>query len=129
MRTEATETVGSTAERTREVVKAAARVWTSGRDAVLERTEVEAKRAGAGGTVDAVHSARRDLGALNVDELPVRNYDKLSAPAATTAIGKLNEPADVRAVLAYEEANKNRSSVVEAAQERLEDVVNNLARN
>jgi hypothetical protein len=127
VRNEATDAVGSGGERARQIFEAAARVWTSGRDAALERTEDEARRAGAGRAAKAVHETRRDIGALNADELPIRNYDRLAATAAATAVRKLNDAEDLRGVLAYEAANKNRASVLEAGQARLEDIVNEMA--
>ena len=36
-----------------------------------------------------------------------------------TAVRDLDEPADIRAIIAYEEAHKNRQRVVSAAQTRV----------
>src|SRR4051794_33323278 len=127
VRDEATDAASSGSDKARQIVQAAARVWTSGRDAALERTENEAKRAGANRTAKAVHETRRDIGALNADELPIRNYERLTATAAATAVRKLNDAEDVRGVLAYEAANKNRRGVLDAGQERLEQIVDEMA--
>lgn len=66
-----------------------------------------------------MHTARRDLGALSADELPVRRYDELSVQDAVAAVKKLDSPDDLQAVLRYEEQHKNRSGVVSAAQTRI----------
>jgi len=129
IRTEATDAVGSSTDKLRQIANAATRVWVTGRDAALEQTEVEAGRVSGSRAASTVHSARRDLGALNEDELPIRNYDRQSAAQAAAAVRKLDDADDVRAVMAYEAANRNRSSVVGAAQERLEDIVNEMARS
>ena len=56
---------------------------------------------------------------LDPDELPISEYDALNVSEAVSAIKELTTPSDVRAVLAYEEAHKNRHSVVSAAQTRV----------
>ncbi|MDN5748632.1 MAG: ferritin-like domain-containing protein [Pseudonocardia sp.] len=96
---------------TREVVSA-------GRDAALARAEQVAHRDGADDTAEAVHETRRDLGTLDVDELPIRGYDDLTAQNAIAAIRELTTAKDINAVVAYEEHHKNRSGVVSAAQTR-----------
>ena len=94
-------------------------VLTSGRDASLQRAERVAQREGNRETAEAVHETRRNLGALEASELPIKGYDNLSTTNAIAAIKKLTEVEDVRAVLAYEEAHKARGSVVSAAQTRV----------
>jgi bacterioferritin (cytochrome b1) len=96
---------------TREVVMA-------GRDATLQRAERVARREGADETAAAVRETRRDLGRLTADELPVKDYDALSAQQAIAAVRELTRPDDISTVVAYEEAHKNRSGVVSAAQTR-----------
>ncbi|HVL86172.1 MAG TPA: ferritin-like domain-containing protein [Pseudonocardia sp.] len=93
-------------------------VAAAGRDAALRRAEGVARREGAGETAQRVHEARRDLGALRAEELPVKNYETLTAQQAIAAIRELTEPDDLTAMIAYEEANKNRAGVVSAAQTR-----------
>ncbi|MDT7702731.1 MAG: hypothetical protein QOJ30_5056, partial [Pseudonocardiales bacterium] len=104
--------VGRLAADTRDVV-------TTGIDAALERAEGVARRDAGRDTGRAVHTARRDLGALSADELPVRRYDELSVQDAVAAVKKLDSPDDLQAVLRYEEQHKNRSGVVSAAQTRI----------
>jgi len=41
---------------------------------------------------------------------------------AVAAVKDLTEPADIRAIIAFEEAHKNRQGVVSAAQTRLADI-------
>lgn len=93
-------------------------VATASRNAGLERAERVARRDGAGDTASAVHEARRHAGSLKASELPVKNYDELSAQAAIGAIRELTVPEDITTMVAYEEAHKNRSGVVSAAQTR-----------
>ncbi|MGW0248558.1 ferritin-like domain-containing protein [Nocardia goodfellowii] len=92
---------------------------TASRDAALETAERVTRREGAGGTADALHSVRTATGILEPEELPIGDYDELNVNQSVGAIKELTNPADVRAILAYEEANKNRQSVVSAAQTRL----------
>ncbi|GAB2665350.1 ferritin-like domain-containing protein [Nocardia goodfellowii] len=92
---------------------------TASRDAALETAERVTRREGAGGTADALHSVRTATGILEPEELPIGDYDELNVNQSVAAIKELTNPADVRAILAYEEANKNRQSVVSAAQTRL----------
>ncbi|MGQ0572677.1 MAG: ferritin-like domain-containing protein [Pseudonocardia sp.] len=96
----------------------AADVATTGRDAALERAEQVAERENAGRTADAVHATRRDLGALTAAELPITGYEEMNAPDAIAAVRELTDPDDINAVIAFEEAHKNRSGVVSAAQTR-----------
>jgi hypothetical protein len=103
--------VGRFATDTRDVV-------TTGIDAALERAEGVARRDAGRDTARAVHTARRDLGALSADELPVRRYDELSVQDVVAAVKKLDSPDDLQAVRRYEEQHKNRSGVVSAAQTR-----------
>ena len=62
---------------------------------------------------------RSAAGVLEVDELPIADYDALNVSEAVAEIKALAAPADVRAILAYEEAHKNRHGVVSAAQTRV----------
>ena len=98
-------------EDTREVLSVAM-------DSALQRAETLTRRDGTAHAAEALHTTRRELGALNSTELPVRRYDQLSAQDAVTAIKKLDSPEDVHAVTRYEEEHKNRTTVVSAAQTR-----------
>lgn len=106
--------------------RAASSVRRAGRGA-LARTERVAEREGAARTAEAVHGARRDLGALSAAELPVARYEEMNAPDAIAALRTLAEPDDLTAVIAFEEAHKNRSGVVSAARTRYAAVAGQAA--
>lgn len=105
----------------------AAEVATAGRDAALQRAERVAGREGAEGTASTVHRTRRDLGSLKASELPVPRYEELTGQQAIAAIRELDDPDDINAVIAFEEAHKNRSGVVSAAQTRYAAVAKDAA--
>jgi hypothetical protein len=71
----------------------------------------------------AVHETRADVGALAASELPIPHYEEMTAQHAITAIRELTDPDDLRAVIAFEEAHKNRSGVIDAAQVHYASVV------
>ena len=96
-------------------VKAAA----ASRDAALETAERVTRREGAAGAADALHSMRTATGVLEPEELPIAGYDDLNLNEAVAAVKDLSDPADIRAIIAYEEAHKARQRVVSAAQTRV----------
>lgn len=98
---------------------AAREVAVSGRDASLQRAEMEARREGAGDTATALHETRRELGSFSGGELPISDYDELSPPEAIRRIKELDNIEDVRTTLNYEEAHRNRAGVVSAAESRV----------
>src|SRR5215210_1871746 len=110
-------------ERSRDLIDAAGEIITADRDAALKRTEEEATERSATRTARNVNRARRNLGAVDGDELPIRNYDSLTATSATERIDRLRDVDDLRTVLAYETANKARKGVTNAIEGRLEDRV------
>lgn len=93
-------------------------VLLTGRDASLERAEEVARRQGDADTARSVHDTRTRLGTLHESELPIGNYDRLGAADAANAAKQLSTVDDLNKVIHYEEANKNRQSVVSAAQTR-----------
>jgi hypothetical protein len=105
----------------------ARQVFTSGRDASLERAERVARRGGNRETAEAVHETRATVGALRADELPIKNFDNLTTNSAVAAIRKLTEVEDVRAIMAYEEAHKGRRGVASAAQTRVAAIAKEVA--
>ena len=111
--------LGAVAGKATQLTGAVRDALTVGRNASLERAETNARTVGDKATAKAVHETRRDLGALSASELPVKDYDKLSVADSVKAVKGLDKPADVRAVIAYEEANAARTSVVSAAQTQL----------
>lgn len=97
----------------------AAKTIAASRDAALERAEQVTRSEGADAVADALHGVRNTTGTVESGELPITDYDELNVSAAVAAVKELTEPADIRAIVAYEEANKNRNGVVSAAQARL----------
>ena len=70
---------------------------------------------------------RSAAGVLEADELPITDYDALNVSEAVAEIKDLATPADVRAIMAYEEAHKNRHGVVSAAQTRVAAIAQEVA--
>ena len=102
-------------------------VATAGRDASLKRAEQVAEREGNAEAADAAHEARRKVGALEPVELPIVGYDQLAVQQAAEAVKTLQSADEIRAIVDYEEAHKNRSSVVSAAQTRLAAIAKEAA--
>jgi len=90
-----------------------------GRNASLEEGERQARKAREREVAEVIHETRTELGALRADELPVTGYGELTGPEAVKAVKELRSAADIEAVIRFEEENKNRSSVVSAAQTQL----------
>ena len=97
----------------------ASKTVSASRDAALETAEAVIREGGAERAADVLHSARAATGALDADELPIDGYEELNVSEAVSGIKALTNPADVRAILAYEEAHKARQGVVSAAQTRI----------
>lgn len=110
--------VNDVADKLARVGGAAREALSAGRDASLAQAEQAARRERASDTAEALHETRRDMGALSADELPVRNYSGMSTQDAIAAIKKLTRTEDINAMIGYEEAHRNRHSVVSAAQTR-----------
>jgi len=92
---------------------------TAGRSATLRRAEQVANREGNKGAAKAAKSAREELGDVSADELPIKNFDQLAVADAIKAVKGLKTADDIRVVIHYEEAHKDRSNVVSAAQTQL----------
>jgi hypothetical protein len=112
--------------RARRLAGAAANVYAAGRDALLAQAEDEAAAQDAPRAVEAIHRARTDLGALLPEELPIEGYDELTVAAAAAEVRALDDAGDVRAVLAFEAANRNRKRVMEVGQARLAELGSEL---
>jgi hypothetical protein len=97
----------------------AAKALAASQSAALRAAERVTRSEGADRAADALHSGRTAVGVLDSKELPIRKYDDLSVSDAVAAIKRLTNPDDVRAIIAYEEAHKNRQRVVSAAQTRV----------
>lgn len=107
------------AERSSRTGDIAARALSGARDSALEAAERITREQGAGDAADVIHAARGASGTLNADELPISDYDELTVTEAGNAVKDLTDPSDIRVVIAYEEAHKNRQRVISAAQTRL----------
>ncbi|MGV0791339.1 ferritin-like domain-containing protein [Mycolicibacterium sp. XJ1819] len=92
------------------------------RDAALQSAESVARNEGAEQTADALHRARAAGGVLDADELAIPDYDELNLTEAVAAVKELEDPADIRAIIAYEEMHKNRQRLVSAAQTRIAEI-------
>jgi hypothetical protein len=97
----------------------AAKAISASQNAALRAAEKVTRSEGADRAAGALHSARTATGVLDASELPIRKYDDLNVSDAVAAIKKLTVPNDVRAIIAYEEAHKNRQRIVSAAQTRV----------
>lgn len=97
----------------------ATKALVASRDAALEAAERVTRNEGADQAAKALHSARTAAGVLDASELPIPEYDELNVNDAVAAVKELTEAGDVRAILLYEEAHKNRQRVVSAAQTRV----------
>ncbi|MFC8047689.1 ferritin-like domain-containing protein [Nocardia sp. NPDC057353] len=105
----------------------AAKAATAAGDSALRTAELVTTDEGEDGAAAAVHRVRTATGLLDQDELPIHNYDRLNATQTIRAIRELAEPGDIRAVVAYEEAHRNRHGVVSAAQTRLAAIAQDVA--
>ena len=85
----------------------------------MRRPESTSREQGADDAADAIHTVRGVTGVLEAGELPIADYDDLNVAQAVAAVKELDSPADIREVIAYEEANKNRQGIVSAAQTRI----------
>lgn len=97
----------------------AVKAASAARDAALETAEKVTRDAGAADAADALHAVRSATGVLDPAELPIADYDELNLNDAVGEVKELTDPADIRVVIAYEEAHKNRQRLVSAAQTRL----------
>jgi hypothetical protein len=120
LRERAGEAVGTNVERTRQLLSAANEIWTAGRDASMQRGEKIASERGDDELATRINRTRRDAGAVEASELPIRGYEGKSVPEVVSAVERLRDPEQVRTVLAFEEANKRRKGVVQAARNRIE---------
>ena len=110
--------VSDTATRAARLGEDAREIVTTGRDAALDRAERVSRREGAEDTAEALHEARARLGALHSSELPIARYDELGVNDAVAKIKQLDDVEDLNKVIVYEEANKNRTGIISAAQTR-----------
>ena len=97
----------------------AAKALSASQNAALRAAERVTRSEGADRAAGALHSARASVGVLDAGELPIKNYDELNMNEAVAAIKELTSADDVRVIIAYEEAHKDRQRIVSAAQTRV----------
>jgi hypothetical protein len=97
----------------------ATRAAVAARDVALETAEKVIRNDGSEDAADKLHKTRSRVGVLNSDELPIKGYDDLNQTQAVAAVKDITDAADIRVIVAYEEAHRNRQRVVSAAQTRL----------
>lgn len=121
------ESTKTTIIRGSELASAGASVVTAGRDAVLNRSETVAREQGAEKLADSVHEVREDLGIVAASDLPIKSYENLSGDAVMAKLGEMDDPDEIRTVMAFEAAHKNRKGVLKAADARIEEIARELA--
>ncbi|GGF36760.1 ferritin-like domain-containing protein [Williamsia phyllosphaerae] len=104
----------------------AAKTLVAGRDAALEAAETAARDSGAPGLADSLHEIRESTGTVAAEDLPIADYDALNVSSAVAAVKELEQPADIRLVVTYEEAHKNRSGIISAAQTQLASIAKDI---
>ncbi|MCZ2860044.1 ferritin-like domain-containing protein [Blastococcus sp. VKM Ac-2987] len=113
---ETSERVSAAGDRASALGDAVRETFTVGRAASLRRAERIAQREGNKDAAQTARDAREELGDVNADELPIKNFDSLTNQDAIKAIKQLKTPHDLNVVIRYEETHKNRANVVSAAQ-------------
>jgi bacterioferritin (cytochrome b1) len=113
------ETAGSTADSVRETADATEQVVSAGRDAALARAEKVSPSAAAR---NAAHKSREKLGTIDPADLPVKGYENLTIAEVNEAIHGLEDADQIRIVLSFEEAHKNRKRLLNTGQKRLTEL-------
>src|SRR5688500_8561000 len=113
---ETSERFTAVTERASALTDAVRETLSAGRGASLRKAEQVADRNGNKTAAKTAKAARVELGDVSAAELPIKNYDDLAVADAIKAIKGLKTPKDLHVVIHYEEAHKNRSSVVSATQ-------------
>jgi len=121
------EQIGSSLERAGQITGFVRDALVTGRNATLGRAEKLARRDGDKAAAKDIHETRRDLGAFDASELPIKNYDGLNQAQAIAAADKLRTAKDARAIIRYEETHKNRSHVISAVQTTLAGIAQQAA--
>ena len=119
---ETSERFTAVTERASALTDAVRETLSAGRGASLRKAEQVADRNGNKTAAKTAKAARVELGDVSAAELPIKNYDDLAVADAIKAIKGLKTPKDLHVVIHYEEAHKNRSSVVSATQTQLADL-------
>ena len=109
----------STVDSVRETADATEEVVSAGRDAALARAEKVSPSAAAR---NAAHRTREKLGTIDAADLPIKGYENLTVAEVNEAIHGLEDAEQVRIVLSFEEAHKNRKRVLNTGQKRLTEL-------
>lgn len=117
--TKVEEGVGTTVDGLEDAAEATGEVVGAARDAALARAEEVAPSAELR---RAARETREDLGTIEAGDLPVDSYDDLTVGQAVRAIERLEDAEDVRVVLRYEQAHKDRKGVFTAARKRMTEL-------
>lgn len=118
--------IGGLRSSAKETTETVAVTLAASRDAALEAAEEAARDTGATVIADTIHTARVATGTVSAADLPIADYDDLTVSAAVAAIKDLGKPSDIRLVVEYEEAHKNRQGVVSAAQTQLAGIAKDI---
>lgn len=113
------ETVDGTRQKAQQTARAAEEVFEASRDAALQRAEEVAPSENVRAIV---RDTRKSLGIIEPQALPIDEYDTLTGARAIAAVKELHGAKDVRVVLSYEQAHKDRKTVAGAAQKRLTEL-------
>lgn len=89
------------------------------RNAALAKAE---KVAPSAGVRKAARQTRDGLGVIPAADLPVSGFESLRSTAAIKAVARLNDAEDIRLLLRFEQAHKNRKGVSAAAQKQLSEL-------
>jgi hypothetical protein len=101
------------------VTEVAAKTLSASRDAALAAAEQVTRDEGVDRAASALHAVRNGAGVLEPAELPIAGYDELTVADAVAAVKDMTDTSDIRTIVAWEEAHKNRARIVSAAQTRI----------
>ena len=119
--------VEQTSQRVGKLADDAAQIVTAGAQAAADQAESVARQANADGAAAAVHTARANAGAVQPEELPIPDYDRLNARDVAAAVRELDDPSELTTVDRYETRHKNRAGVRDAVQDRTSALAHSAA--
>lgn len=91
-----------------------------GREEEVASRIVNKQRARFGETKAAKSKAKQ--GEAPDKNLPIRNYQRLTAVEVGKKLGRLSNKADLKAIMAYEQSHKNRKGVMQQLGRRLNEM-------
>ena len=119
-------TVTSQVGRLNGLAGSARKIARVGRNASLAETQRQAGKDFGARAAESVRDVREALGAVDATELPIKNYDRLTAKDAIAALNRLRSVDQVQLVLAYERGNKGRQGIATAAHRRITELARDL---